>query len=125
MPSESAAGLLIVGTSNTTMNDKRALDPTLGILLVVAGSFGCAIKNVMMKQVLHSDKDALRAMEGIGWQGLFSSFVSIVVLLCMYFIPSDTDTCGTDQRPCMSNSLTAIRQLVLSPRLCGAFAAWG
>jgi len=126
VPSGSAAGLLIVGTSNTTMNeDKRASDPTLGILLVVAGSFVRAIKDVMMEQVLQSDEQALTAIEGIGWQGLFSSFVSIVLLLCMYFIPADTDTCGKDQRPCMSDSLTAIRQLVLSPQLCGAFVAWG
>ena len=125
MPVDSAAGLFIVGAGNTTMpDDARASNPVLGLLLVLAGSCAFSLKNVLVERLFQSDEQPLSVLETTGWQGVFSFAVSAPVLLCMYFIPGSA-TCGADRRPCMADSLTALRQLAISPQVSGAFVARG
>ena len=126
------AGLLIVGASslNADFDDRGARNPGVGIGLVISGSFLLALENVLIESFFKtSDSDAtndrkMTSMEMCGWVGVIVFGFSTMTLVCMYFIPMGEDTCA-DGRPCLDNTITALRQLATSPAITSAFLLRG
>ena len=118
------AGLLLVGASslNADVDDRGARNPGVGMGLVISGSFLLALEAVLVESFFGtSDSDAtnerkMTSMEMSGWLGVNVFGLSTMTLMCMYFIPMGEDTCA-DGRPCLDNTITALRQLATSPEI--------